>query len=233
MNDDTAQYITLPTPDGNNITARLKHRGTKSEAEVCAEMTRQLNGAPLTPQVFLRLFGQIALAWTTAGWKVGPLGGGLFTLLCSAGGSAPIGQELTPTFEGLGIELRAHYEAAGRAQAAAAFKAEKVGEQNRVIPVFLHVYESMSKLPNHYVAGQGLTIILGNRRVNFDPANENHRVRFQKADGTWVVAAGYPHFKGSTLVCLVPPGLTGEILLELTLNINGSLRTGMYAFPLA
>ena len=233
MNDDTSQYFTLPTPDGNNITARLKHRGFKSEEDVCAEMTRQLNGAPLTPQVFFRLFAQIAVLWTLAGWKVGPLGGGLFTLLCSAGGSAPVGQEPTPTFEGLCIELRAHYEGAGRALAAAHFKAEKVGEQNRVVPIFLHVYDSMSKIPNHYVALQGLTIILGNRRCHFDHTNANHRVRFQKADGTWVVAAGYPYFKGTTLVCLPPAGLTGEVLLELTMDINGTLRTAVYSFPLA
>lgn len=176
---------------------------------------------------------RIGKDWTIVGWKIDPLGDDLIAFLCGCGGSSLIGQEAPNTFDDLGIELRAHYGDTGRARAQAAFTAEKVGEQNRVAPVFVSVYNSENKQPNHYEPLKGLTIVLGNRRAVFDTANQSHRVRFQKADGTWVTAAGYPYIKGSTIVCLPPTGLTGQVTLELTLEINGSIRTGIYPFPLS
>ena len=233
MSPQALPIITLPTTDGNHTTSRVKHRGTKTPEEFYAEMGLRIGNQPLTIPLVLQTHDQVIVDWTVEGWKIAPLGDGLISYLCSSGGSAPIGQEPTKTFEGLCVELRGHYTEAGRARAAAQFSAEKVGEQNRVTPIFLHVYDSASKLPNHYVAMHGLTLVLGNRRIIFDPTNENHRIRFQKQDGTWVVAASYPYIKGSTIVCLPPAGLTGEVILELTLQINGALRTGLYAFPLA
>ncbi|HZS54498.1 MAG TPA: hypothetical protein VFA65_08845 [Bryobacteraceae bacterium] len=56
-------------------------------------------------------------------------------------------------------------------------------------------------------------------------------VRFQKSDGTWVTATDYPYVKGSTIVCGVPTGLTGQLALEVTVEISGSGRTGAYPFP--
>ena len=233
MSQQALPIITLPTTDGNNITTRVKHRGTKSPEEFQAEMVLRMGNQPLTIPLFTQTHDEIIVDWTAQGWKVLPRTGGLLSYHCTSGGSAPLGQEPTKTFDGLGVDLRGHYTDAGSARAAAEFSAEKVGEQNRVTPVFLHVYDSATKLPNHYVAMHGLTIILGNRRPVFDPTIESHRIRFQKPDGTWVVAASYPHIKGTTIVCLPPAGLTGEVIVELTLQLNGALRTGLYAFPLS
>ena len=136
MSLDSLPIITLPTADGNHITSRVKHRGTKTQAEVYAETALRIGNQPLTIPLIIRTHNEVILDWTSAGWKIAPLGDGLIAYLCSSGGTAPIGQEPTPTFDGLAVELRAHYGEAGRARAAAAFTAEKVGEQNRITPIF-------------------------------------------------------------------------------------------------
>lgn len=232
MPDNTFPYITRPATHGTAITTMPKYRGTKTQAEVYAEVTARLGGAAPTVENVTRTLAQVILDWTITGWKIAPLGDGLIGFLAGCGGSAPVGQEPPRTFEDMAVELRGHYGPAGRDRAAAAFSAEKVGEQNRVTPVFVEVYDSDTKTPNNYEAGKALTIILGNRKPKFDPTQTGQWVRFRKSDGNYVNAASYPYVKGNTIVCLVPATLTGTVELELSLELNGMVRTGRYAFPL-
>jgi hypothetical protein len=232
MTDNTFPYITRPSAAGNTITTMPKYRGAKTETQLQAEVTARLAGAPATVDNVLLHAAAIIIDWTIAGWKIDPIGGGMIGFACGCGGSSPIGQEPPHGFEDMGVDLRGHYGPAGRDRAAAAFSAEKVGEQNRVTPVFSEVYDSDTHLPNHYVIGKGLTIVLANRQPKFDPTQTGQVVRFRKSDGTYVSAASYPYIKGNTIVCVVPAGLTGAVELELTLELNGSIRTGRYAFLL-
>ena len=78
---------------------------------------------------------------------------------------------------------------------------------------------------------KGLYIKVSNNRFGFDPAL-GCKIRFRKADGTWVDAAGYPYVKGKVVVCTPPTGLTGTVNLEMSALINGALRTSEYPFPL-
>lgn len=232
MPDQTFQYITRPSAAGNTITTMPKYRGTKTQAQVYAEVTARLGSTPATVENVARTLAQVLVDWTTCAWRIAPLGDGLIGFQCGSGGSSPIGQEPPQTFEEMGIDLRGHYGPAGRARAEAAFSAEKVGEQNRVTPVFVEVYDSDTKTPNNYTAGAALTIILGNRKPEFDPKQSGQWVRFQLANGSYIVATSYPYIKGNTIICQVPATVTGTVELELTLKLNGSLRTGRYAFPL-
>ncbi len=232
MADNTFQYVTRPSTAGNTITTMPKYRGTKTQAQVYAEAQTRLGATPLTIANVTRTINEVILDWAICGWKIEALGDGLIGYAVGCGGSSPIGQEPPNTYEEMRIELRGHDGAAGRARAKAAFSAEKVGEQNRVAPVWVEVYDSASKLPNHYVSPGTLTIILGNRNGKFDPSQTGQRVRYRKADGTWVLAGGYPYIKGNTIVANVPAGLTGALELEITMELNGSLRTSTYAFPL-
>ena len=232
MPENTFPYVTRPSTAGNTITTMPKYRGTKTQAELYAEIAARLGATPLTIANVSRTEKEVIIDWTLTGWKIAPAGDGLIGYQCGCGGSSPIGQEPPNTFEGMGVDLRGHYGPAGRARAQAAFSAEKVGEQNRVTPVFVEVYDSDTKTPNNYDAGKGLTIILGNRKPLFDPAKTGHVVRFQKSDGSYVSAASYPYVKGNTIVAMVPATLTGTVELEVALELNGSLRTGRYAFPL-
>jgi hypothetical protein len=232
MPDHTFPYVTRPATQGNTITTMPKYRGTKTQAQTYAEVAARLGATPPTIENVARALAQVVIDWTIAGWRVAPVGDGLIGFQVGCGGSSPVGQEPPQTFEEMGIDLRGHYGPAGRARAQAAFSAEKVGEQNRVTPVFVEVYDSATKTPNNYTAGEALTIILGNHNPKFDPTQTGQWVRFQKADGSYVMAAGYPYIKGNTIVCLVPATLTGTVELELTLELNGYLRTGRYAFPL-
>jgi hypothetical protein len=113
-----------------------------------------------------------------------------------------------------------------------AFSAEKVGEQNRVAPIFVEVFDSGTRTANHYVAGAPLTIHMGNKSFSFD-TTAGSQVRFRKGDGSYVTATTYAYVKGRTVVVVVPSGLTGSIELEMTCLINRLSRTGTYPFPLS
>ena len=242
MNDETYHYSTGPTADGLHITARPSRRDAITHQAACDWVTAQLNGAPPTPDNVLTLFAQGVVDWTVRGHPVGPIGGDLLSFYCSCGGSSPVGAPEPHTFEELEIALTCHYATAGRARAKAQFSAEnrakaqfsaeKVGETSRVVPVFSKVYHSMSRQLNHYTGGQGLTIELANRQPIFDPTHPSHYVRFRKPDGTWVTAASYAYYKGRTIIAIPPATLTGQVEMEASMEINGSIRSAIYAYPL-
>lgn len=226
-------FVTVVTADGNNKTARPKYRETIPPETIYAEILLRASGAPLTPERVFQLGCQIILEYCLSGHKVGPMGDDAIMFQCTCGGSTPIGEEMPHTFDGLQIALDCNFSFTSRAWAKTNFTAEKVGEQNRVVPIFVAVYDSMSGLPNHYVGGQGLTIVLGNNNPEFDPTNQNHYVRFRKQDGTWVKAASYAYFKGNKIIAIPPADLTGQVEMEVALTINGSVRSAVYAFPLS
>ncbi len=212
------------------ITTQPKYRGEKTTAQTIADVAAETGKSAADVEAILLSTFRKVIDNTTSGWKHEAFFG-LIGFQCGSGGSAPIGGPESWDFESMDINLRSHYGEEGRQRAEAAFSAEKVGEQNRVAPVFLEVYDSDTKSPNHYVAGKGLTLIMGNRRMKFDPA-AGCKVRFRKSDGTYVDATNYPYAKGTTVVCTVPTGLTGSLEVEITIDINGGLRTGTYAFPI-
>jgi hypothetical protein len=228
---DSFQYITRPIPTGLGITTQPKYRGEKTTADLIAAIAAKTGKSPADIEAILRAFCEETIDLTIGTWKIEAL----FDLIgfqCGSGGSVPIGGPESWDFESMDVALRGYYGEAGRQRAEAAFSADKVGEQNRVAPVFVEVYDSDTKSPNHYVPGKGLTLIMGNRRMKFDTA-AGSRVRFQKTDGTYVDASNYPYVKGSTIVCTVPSGLTGSLEVEITMEINGSLRTGTYPFAIS
>lgn len=232
MADNSFCYMTRPASNAATITTMPKYRGTKTQAEVYAEVAAQTGASPAIVAQVIQATCQSIIDNTIACWKIEPLGDGLIGFLCGCGGSSPIGQPPPNTFEDMSVELRGYYGAEGRDRAAAAFTAQNVGNQNRVAPVFNEVYDSETKTPNHLVANKGLTIILGNRNGKFDPTNPGHFVKFRKGDGTFVMAAGYPYIKGNTIVVTVPAGLVGPAELHLSMELNGSIREGIYPFQL-
>jgi hypothetical protein len=232
MSDITFPYITRPANTPSLITTMPSYRGTKTQEQVYAEATARVGSGPVNAATLTRAVCEVIIDWTIAGWKIAPLGDGLIGFQVGCGGSAPLGTEPPSDFTGMHINLNGHYGEAGRDRAEAAFSAEKVGEQSRVTPVIIEAYDSASRIANHYVAGGSLTIILANRGMKFDPNQTQNFVRYRKSDGTFVTAGGYPYYKGTTIVANVPTGLTGALELRVSCEINGSIREGIYPFPL-
>lgn len=227
---DTFRYRTRPTSDGDHTTTQPDYRGTKTKAELLAEITARIGVTPLTLELALRTHHEVVIDWTTQGWKIEAFDG-LLGFLDTCGGSIAVGAPEMWDFDTMNIDLRGHWGPEGEARARALFTSEKTGEQNRLAPVFAEVYDSETKVPNHYVVGKGLTCRFSNSSFLFDPT-QGCKMRFEKEDGTYVDAAGYPYIKGKTVVCTPPAGLTGTTMLECTALINGSLRTSEYPFPL-
>lgn len=232
MEDNPLPYVVLPAGRGQKLTTMIKSRGTKSQAQVYAEASRRLGDTPPTIENVTRTVNQIIVDWTRQGWRIAALGDGLIAYQCGCGGRRARGEDAPPTFANLAVKLRGRYGPAGLARAQAGFRAEKVGEQDFVTPNVTRVYDSATKTLNHYVASQGLTITMSNRHFKFDPNLPGHVVTFQTEDGTEVAATGYPFCKGVTIVCTVPPGLTGPLLMSISAEINGFLRRTTYPFPL-
>lgn len=227
---DSFQYITRPSSGGLTIMTQPRYRGTRSTAEVVAHIATATGKPPADIEAILRAYSEYVIDQTIGTWKVEPV----FDLIgfqCGSGGSVPIGGTEDWDFDSMDVALRGYWGEAGRQRAEAAFTAEKVGEQNRITPVFVEVYDSDTKTPNHYVAGRGLTLIMGNRNAKFDPAAGGF-LRFQKPDGTFIAAASFPYIKGNTIVAIVPIGTTGPLELQISMEINGQQRLGVYPFEL-
>ena len=232
MSENTFTHSTHPVSNSDKTTTTPVFRGTKTAADLYAEADRRVVGPNPKAEQYAPAILSTIIDWAIATWKIEPLGGGLVGFQCSSGGSSAPGEPPPHTFEDMGIALCGYFGPEGRARAEAAFVPERVAELNRISPVFVSVFESESKAPNHYVCGKGLTAVLANRKMKFVPGKEGHWMRFRKLDGTHVDATVYPYVKGSTIVCIVPMGLTGNIELEISLEINGSIRSAVYPFVL-
>ncbi len=228
---DTYQYITRPTANGEGTMTQAVYRGTKTKDDLIAEITARLAGTP-NPGIDLILctFSEVVIDWCAQGWKVAPCHD-LIGFRLTTGGSNPTGAPEDWDFDSMNIDINCHWGETGEARSRAIFAAEKVGEQSRSAPVFVEVYDSETKELNHYQPAKGLYIKVSNNRFAFDTA-QACKVRFRKADGTWVDSAGYPYVKGKVVVCTPPTGLTGTVNLEMSALINGALRTSEYPFPL-
>lgn len=227
---ESYQYITRPTSDGNATTTQPVYRGTKSQADIIAEVQARIGGAALTIDGVICTFMEVVIDWTTQGWKVAPCHD-LIGFRLTIGGSVPIGGAESWDFDTMKADLNCQWGDAGEARSRALFTAEKTGEQSRAAPVWVEVYDSETREPNHYQVAKGLTCRFSNNRFEFNTA-QGCKIAFRKSDNTKVDAAGYPYIKGKTVVCLPPAGLTGTVYVEVTALINGTLRTSEYPFPL-
>lgn len=227
---DSFQYIVRPTSVGDATTTQAVYRGTKTKDDLVAEIILRLGTSTPSIDATLCCFSEIVIDWATQGWKIAPCHD-LIGYRLTTGGSTPTGAPEDWDFDSMNIDLNCHWGQAGEVRSRALFTAEKVGEQSRSAPVFVEVYDSETKEANHYEPMKGLFMRFSNSRFEFNPAAAC-KVRFRKADGTFVDAAGYPYVKGKTVVCLPPTGLTGVVHVEITALINGSLRTSEYPFPL-
>ena len=227
---DSFQYITRPTSSGTGTTTQPVYRGTKTKDELVAEITTRIGAAPPTIDLVICTLSEVIIDWCTQGWKVAPCHD-LVGFRLTTGGSTPVGAPEDWNFDSMNIDLNCHWGETGEARSRALFVAEKVGEQGRAAPVFVEVYDSETKEPNHYQPTKGLFTRYQNRNFLFDIA-QGCKARFRKADNTFADAAGYPFVKGNTVVITPPAGLTGTVYLEITALINGSLRTSEYPFPL-
>jgi hypothetical protein len=227
---DTYQYITRPTSAGNATTTQPVYRGTKTKAELLAEITARLGSQPVTPELIIHIHHEVIIDWTTQGWKIEAFDD-LIGFRLTIGGSNPTGAPESWEFDAMNADLNCHWGNAGEARSRAIFTPEKMGEQARSAPVFVEVYDSETKEANHYEPLKGLTSRFSNRKFEFNAA-AGCKIRFRKSDNTYVDAAGYPFIKGSTVVSTPPSGLTGTVFIECTALINGTLRTSEYPFPL-
>lgn len=227
---ETFKYITRPTSNNGGTTTQPVYRGTKTQADLIAEINARLGVTPPTTDLILCTTFEIIIDWTAQGWKVAPCHD-LVGFQLTSGGSTRTGAPEDWNFDSMNIDLNCHWGATGEARSRALFTSEKVGEQSRAAPLFVEVYDSETKELNHYVPTKGLYSRFSNNRFEFAPA-KGCKMRFRKSDGSFVEAAGYPFVKGNTVVCTPPAGLTGTVYLEVTALINGALRTSEYSFPL-
>ena len=220
-------YYTRPTADGNKVTTSIDYRGTKTKAEIVAEIQARLTAAnlPMTIENVLRIHDEVIIDFGMDAWKMEAVGhiGHLFT-----GGGSSSDLQGPWNYQSMNMDLSCNLDDEGEARAEAAFAGENLGHKGRVMPVFAKVSDQWTKLPNHYTAGKSVLVELGNRRVNFDMPS-GHKVQWELADGTRVDADDYGFVEGNRIAARVPStGVTGPIHLVLTIGINGRTVTDTY-----
>lgn len=218
-------YVVQPTPNGERFMPRAQYRGTKTTAEVMAELDARIAGQTLTTELIVKALMEVIIDFNKYGWKVEPI----FDLL---GFRFGVGNTFDhsgfpATFENLAISPNANFGTLGEARARDGFSGEKHGEQVRVSAVFLSVTDTYTRDTDHYTHDKNLEIELANKRFRFEPGNADHWVKFKMTDGTVLAASGY-QVRGSTIVARVPSSLDGNVELHLSCEINSSVRVTVY-----
>ena len=221
------QFLTR-TGTQNQVTTARVSRGTKTTAEVYAEVTARLGADAPTVQNVTKTLLEVILDWTAEGWTVEPLEDLLgFSLPC--GGSFE-NTDMQPTFDNMAHKPAANWGDTGRARVAGSITYEGQGHQGRAKPEIIHIIDNWMDTPDHYTAGKSVCITLGNKkgRLEFD-RTAGSKVEFRKEDGTLVEATDYSTTGSAKINAQVPTGTTGIIIETLvTMLVNGTLRQGSY-----
>lgn len=228
---DPFQFTTRTGPQGQ-VTTAPSYRGTKTNAEVYAEVQTRLGTAPLAIAGVLKTFHEIIIDWTKQGWKIDPIED-LIGYFDTCGGSFP-DTNFQPNFDSLKVAPGIHWGEDGRLRAADSITFENTGHTARIVPVIFRITDNWTGQANHYTAGKSVRIELSNRsgRLEFNRANGS-KVQFRKADNSLVEATDYGAPAATEIVAQVPTGVTGPITVIVTMLINGSLRTGESPGPIA
>jgi hypothetical protein len=231
-------YHTRPTADGTKVTTQIAYRGTKTKAEITAEIQARLvaQNLPMTIENVLRIHDEVIIDFGMDAWKCDPVGhlGHFFT---SGGASSDL--QGPWTFKTMKMDLSCHLDDDGTARAEAAFNAHNLGHKSRVMPVFARVSDSWTKLPDHYTAGKSVLIELGNRGGIVFDLTKGHKVQWKLTSGTLVEADDYGFVEGSRITARVPAQdpadapITGALELVLTIGVNGRTVTDTYDHPLS
>lgn len=221
------QFITR-TGTQNQVTTARVSRGTKTTAEVHAEVTARLGAATPGVQNVIKTFIEVILDWETEGWTVEPIED-LLGFFMPCGGSFP-DTEFQPTFDNMNHGPACNLGDAGRIRVASNITYEGQGHQGRIKPEIIRITDNWTGQIDHYTAAKSVCIELGNKKgkPEFDRA-AGSKVEFRKADGTLVEATDYSTAGALKINAQVPAGTTGNITETIiTMLINGSLRSGSY-----
>ncbi len=223
-------FTTRTGPQGQ-VTTSPAYRGTKTNAEVFAEVQARLGPTPPTIENTLTTFHQVVIDWCKQGWKIDPIAD-LLGYFFTCGGSFP-DTTFQPSFEALKIGPGIHWGEDGRQRSEDDMSFENVGHIARIVPVIFRMTDNWTGQVNHYTAGKSILIELSNRsgRLEFNRANGS-KVEFRKADNTVVEATDYGAPGATEFTAQVPAGTTGQLTVIVTMMINGSLRSGEASVPL-
>ena len=219
------QYIVQPTPNGNAFMPRADYRGTKTKAELLAEVATR-TGANPSPELVIHTYFEVVIDFCKQGWKCEPFDE-LIGFRFTCGGSHPT-NNFQGSFESLDISPSCNLGEAGVLRASDDFTSEKTAEQARVGLVFTLVKDTFTGGQDHYTADKTLQVDVANKKIAFDRNQSSNIVRFRKTDGTFVNSPEVI-LKGRTFSIRVPTPLTGSVELHISCEINGSLRTSIYS----
>ncbi len=221
------QFITR-TSTQNQITTSRTSRGTKTTAEVYAEVQTRLGQQALTIPLVLKTALEVILDWTTEGWTVEPIEDLLgFTLPC---GGAFEDADFQPTFEAMNHTPSCNWGDAGRARVSGSITYENQGHQGRIVPVIIRIVDNWTGDPDQYTAGKSVCVVLGNKKgkLEFD-RTKGCKVQFRKTDNSLVEATDYSLSGNTKINAQVPAGTTGNLTeVIVTMLVNGTLRAGSY-----
>lgn len=176
-------------------------------------------------------FSQYVVKESMDCWRIAPILG-WFGFQGTCGGSHPM-PDFMPTFKNLAVDIRMRFGKPALAYMEDQFQAENVGHHSILEPVITRVTNMWKKLPNCYTAGKPMQVELANGKGGLDTSDALQGVFFRSSTGIKTRATEYAYCKGSLLAFNAPAGLTGPQQLSVSLVLNDSLRTGVWAQELS
>ena len=221
------QFITR-TGTQNQVTTARVTRGTKTTAEVYAEVTARLGAQPPAVPLVIKTFLEVILDWETEGWTIEPIED-LLGFFMPSGGSFP-DTDFQPNVDNMNHSAGCNFGDTGRARVAGNISYENQGHQGRIKPEIIRISDNWTGQKDHYTAAKSVCMELGNKKGKLEFSRAaGCKAEFRKADGTLVEATDYSTAGSLKISAQVPAGTTGPITeVILTMLVNGALRSGSY-----
>ena len=225
------QYTVRPTSQGSRYQGQPDYQDTVSTEDFLAELSAKTGKPAAELEPIVRAFLELVLDTTIDGHRIGALFDLIgFQFNCGGSEDTP---DFAPTFDNLNMAISAFVGGDGDSRVRAAFTALKTGQQGRIVPVILSVTDLRTRAADHYTPTAPLQVQIANRGATFDPADPLQGIFLRPASGPTVRLADCALYRGGMLTGSVPAGLTGPQVLSVALSINGSVRTTIYAHPIA
>lgn len=219
----TFRYHIAPKSTGGFTTRPIKGEA-ETEAEILATLAADTGlTAPQCEAVVRSFLNKLLACSAGCGWS--PLLFGLISFRPTSGGSSP-----DPDGFHNADDINAGVSLAFTAEAIRQWRStltlESMGQVGKITPLIDSVIRQSDKAVDKYTA-LGLCQLRGDY-LDFDPSDTNQGIFLKPGAGAEVRVTEYGGIEPTSVIFLVPAGMTGPVTVRVASFINGSVRTYTY-----
>ncbi|MBE7495722.1 MAG: hypothetical protein HS117_12295 [Verrucomicrobiaceae bacterium] len=219
----TFQYHVAPKSTGG-FTTRAVRRAPADQTALLAAIATQAGITPeQTTAAITGFFNKVLQCASGCDWS--PEMFGMISFRPTSGGSGALPTDFHNA-DDINADVSISFTAEAIRQWRATLTLESLGEVGKITPVIETIIRQPDMAVDKYTA-LGLCQVRGDH-MNLDPTDLNQGVFLKAGSDPEVRVTGYAAIEPTSIVFLVPAGLTGALQVRIATFINGSVRSYTY-----